>query len=103
MLRRTCAVWRLLDHLVGGREQCRRNVQTQSSRRLEINDKLDSGDLLHGQFGRLLTFEDAAHVNAGQMMAPENVRSIADETASRDVFIVRVEGGHSVAGGSTAS
>lgn len=42
----TCAVARLLDHLVGANKQIGRHCQTERVGGLEVDDKLDFGGLL---------------------------------------------------------
>jgi hypothetical protein len=53
----------LFDHLVGASEQGERHGDAE---RLQVDNQLDLGRLLHGQVGRLFAFQDAARVDAGK-------------------------------------
>jgi hypothetical protein len=53
---------RLLDYLVSEREQLWRHCNTQCLRRLEIDDKLKLGWLLHRKLGRLGAFQNAVDI-----------------------------------------
>jgi hypothetical protein len=55
----------LFDHLVGASEQGERHGDAERLRRLQVDNQLDLGRLLHRQVGRLFTFQDAARVDAG--------------------------------------
>jgi hypothetical protein len=48
----------LFDHLVGAREQRRRNVKANRLGDLEINDQFIVGGRLYREISRLLTFEN---------------------------------------------
>src|SRR5215471_6869799 len=48
-----------LDHLVGTREQHRRNFEAERPGSLQVNDELILGGMLHRQIGRLCTLQDA--------------------------------------------
>ena len=56
----------LFDHLIGAREQCGWNRDAERLRRLQVDNQLDLGRLLHRQVGRLFAFQDAARVDAGK-------------------------------------
>jgi hypothetical protein len=53
----------LFDYLVGASEQGRHG---DAERRLQVDNQLDLGRLLHRQVGRLFAFQDAARVDAGK-------------------------------------
>src|SRR5262247_2170881 len=57
-----------LDHLVGPREHRPRDSESERLRRLEVDDEIELGGLLHGQIGRLGALDDLVHVASG---APE--------------------------------
>jgi hypothetical protein len=54
----------LLDHRVGGGEQCRRNGEAERRCGLEIDDKLEFGRLFDGQVGWIGAFEDAIDITS---------------------------------------
>ena len=58
----TNLVCQLFDHLIGTREQRRRNCEVQRFRSLEVDHKLVLGRRLHGKVSGLFAFEDAIDV-----------------------------------------
>src|SRR5260370_14369434 len=69
------------DHLVGAREQRRRNFDAQRTRGRQIDDELKFGGLHHGQVGGLSALEDAASIDAKLPKCFRKVRSVAHQTA----------------------
>ena len=59
---RGCA---LLDHLVGEREQRRRDFEAERLRSLEIDHQLEFARLYHGQVGGLFASQNATDIDAG--------------------------------------
>src|SRR5215467_11115067 len=55
----------LFDHLVGEREQLRRNCEAKRLCRLEINQKLKFGGLYDWQVGRPFAFENSPDIDTG--------------------------------------
>src|SRR5258708_38566079 len=55
----------LFDHLVGQREQRRRDGQAERLRGLEIYDQLEFARLYHGQFRGLFASQNATDIDAG--------------------------------------
>src|SRR5215471_14801179 len=70
-----------LDHLIGLREQARRDGHPDRPRRRQIDDQLELGWLHDGHVGRFLAFENAAGIDATLAIAPEVTRSITHESA----------------------
>src|SRR5262245_16112810 len=56
---------RLFDHLVGAREQDRRDIETQGPCRLQVDHELELGPLLDRQIGWLCPFEDLVDEDGG--------------------------------------
>src|SRR5258708_39929902 len=56
---------RLVDHLVGSREQRWRDYEAKRSCRLQINGKFEFHRLLYRQVRRLLSFYEFSALNAG--------------------------------------
>jgi hypothetical protein len=54
------------DHLVCAGEQRRRNVEPQDSRGGQVDEEVELGRLNNWQVSRLLTAEDATHIDADQ-------------------------------------
>ena len=54
----------LFDHLVGGGKQRLRNAQAEGFGGLWVDDEIEFGRLLYGQVGRLIAFENLAHIDA---------------------------------------
>src|SRR5262249_20570340 len=54
----------LFDHLVGEREQRRRNVDAERLRRLQVDDEVEFARLHDRQFRRLFALEDTASIGA---------------------------------------
>ena len=55
----------LLDHLVGARQQKRRNFDVLRLRGLQIDDELEFVRRLHRQVGGIGALEDAMHIGCG--------------------------------------
>ena len=53
-----------LDHLIRSCQHARRNCQSDLLGCFQIDHQLDLRRLLHGQIGRLGTFQDLAHINS---------------------------------------
>src|SRR5262249_50521808 len=72
---------RLLDHLVGGAEQCGRNGEAERVCGLEIDDKLEFGRLLDGQIAGIGALKNSVDVACGAAKHITVVRSITDQAA----------------------
>src|SRR5262245_36341308 len=87
----------LFDHLVGAGEHCRRNVDAEHLRRLQVDDQLEFGCSHDWQIGGLLALEHATRVQAGLALPIEGVRSVAHQSASLDELAVGIHRRHGVA------
>jgi hypothetical protein len=63
-----CVVARLLDHVVGDCEQRRWHVDGERLGGREINDHVEFCRLRDRQVGRFLAFEDAASIDADELV-----------------------------------
>src|SRR5215475_1038722 len=86
----------LLDHFVGTSDQCVGDVDTERLRCPEIDNKLDLGDLLDGQIGRLLAFEDATGVDAGLLVCLPEIATVTQQPTAHGKFAHRVDRRHCV-------
>src|SRR5262249_51588929 len=85
-----------LDHLVGEREQCRRNLQTQRVGGVQIDDKMKLGLLQDRQGGRVLALKNPAAVDAGLPGPNGPVRSIAHQPPGFREDTIDVDRRHTV-------
>src|SRR6516165_906049 len=70
-----------LYHLVGTSEQCRRNIDAQRLRCLQVDDELEFSRHLHGHLRWFLAFEDPADIDAGLAKLVRKVRAITHQSA----------------------
>src|SRR5215467_1195741 len=82
--------WSLLDHLVGGGKQRRRDSEIENLCGLVVDDQLELGRLHHGQVRRLRALEDAPGVNAKLSIGISQVGSVADQAAGFDKLTPRI-------------
>ena len=57
----------LLDHLIRLEEERRGDREAERLGRLEVDDQLERSRPLHGQVGRLRTFQDLIHIAGGTL------------------------------------
>src|SRR5262245_65115269 len=83
------------NHLIRDREQCRRHIDTERSRGLEVDGKLKFGWLDNRQISRLLTFEYFPDVATGFYIRVGKIRPVAHQSADPDKLadgVVRWQG-----------
>jgi hypothetical protein len=69
-----------LDHLVGGREQRRRDIEAEFLGGFQVDRNLEFGWLHDRQIGRPLTLEDSAGVNSDLPTSVGKARSVTDQS-----------------------
>ena len=72
---------KLLDHLVGDREQPWREAEPECLGRVEVNHELELGSLHDRQVNGLLTFENPTDVDADLAMRIGNARAVTHQAA----------------------
>src|SRR5262245_20531429 len=85
-----------LDHLVGAAEQREGEGDAKRLGSLEVDDQFNLCDLLHGQVGRLLAFENPSGVDADRMVQVRKVASVAHQAAGRGEHAVCVNRWHPI-------
>src|SRR5215510_9324095 len=78
------------DDLVGASEQCRRHINAERFRGLEVDQQLELGRSLHRQVGRLLAFKDAVDVAGSAAELVEEIGPIGHKAAGVDEKAVPV-------------
>src|SRR3954471_22337186 len=92
-IRRTAAVAPAsLDHLVGGREQRRRQRDAQRPRGLEIDRHLEFARKRNGQVARLFTLEDAGDIDSGLTVRVWKARPVTHQPAGGDGLVGAEDG-----------
>src|SRR6266540_547653 len=86
-----------LDHLVGERQQRRRDVDGERFGGREINDHFEFCWLRDRQVGWFLAFEDAARIDASELVYVVVVRPVTDQPADIGIFAAVIDGGQRVA------
>src|SRR6516164_8065486 len=81
------------DHLVGAGEQRWRHVDGERLGGREINDHVEFCRLRDRQVGRFLAFEDAAAIDADELVYVVNARSVTDQSADLGKFAPEIDGG----------
>src|SRR5262249_4361362 len=72
---------RLLDDLVGAREQRCRHFAPECLRGLKVDNELILGRLLHRQLARLAAFQNTIHIMCGTAVLLRDIGAIAHEAA----------------------
>src|SRR5215472_2554852 len=84
------------DHLVGAREQRRRNFDAKCLRRIEVNNQLKFGRLQHRQVGGLGALKNFADIDAKLTISICAVVSVTDESACIRELTPFIDRGNSV-------
>src|SRR5207244_9412076 len=84
------------NHLVGTAEHRDRHGDAERLCRLEIDEQLNFGGLLHRQVCGLLAFEDAPGIQAGQPILLLDAGSVRHQPTGRDERAIVIDPGHSV-------
>src|SRR6266567_1348028 len=78
------------DHLVGTREQDRRDIETQGPCRLQVDHELELGPLLHRQVGWFCPFEDFVD-EAAAIAAREAMKVASSSTKMASAGHARID------------
>src|SRR5262249_29724071 len=93
-----CSNCSLFDHLVGAREQQRRNVETDRFGGGEVDDELKLGGLLDRQIAWFFTLEDTIDIGRGLPISIEHFRPIGHQPSAHCEVAERINCGQAVAG-----
>src|SRR5215470_16871618 len=92
----------LFDDFVGGGEQRRRHGQAERLGRLDVDNQLELGGLLHRQVGGFLAFKNATGVAAEQTGGYTKCATVAHEAPGRSEGSGLVDSGYRVADGQSS-
>src|SRR5262245_29592265 len=84
---------RLFDHLVGEREQRRRNRQAERLGDLQIDDEIEFNRLLDRQIGRLRSAQNPVNITSGAPELVSKVYSIGHQTSRFNIVTRAVHRG----------
>ena len=87
---------RLLDHLVGAGEQCRRDDEAERSRGFEIHGQLKFGGLHYRQVRSVLALENPASIRRRLAIGVRQVGAVTHEAAGKNIFAPSVQRSHAV-------
>src|SRR5262249_49813633 len=82
-----------LDHLIGTREQRRRDFEAEGFRGLQVDHELESRGLIDRQVGGVLALENPRDLESSAAVAVWNVVGIAHQPPRRDIYAVGVHRG----------
>src|SRR5215467_14173057 len=81
------------DHLIGNRQQGRRQVQAECFGGLQVDDELEFSRLHNRKVGWLFALEDSAGILTNLTVRPRDVGAITSQPTSLDKFAPRVSYG----------
>src|SRR6266540_4216994 len=82
----------LFDHLVGAREQRRRDFETKRTGRRQVDDKLELGGLYDREVGWLGALEDTTDITADLTMHLGQTRSVGHQPPDVRAFAHAIDG-----------
>src|SRR6266481_5156851 len=85
-----------LENLVGTAGQRQRNGDAERTGRLQVDEHLDFGRLLHWQIGRLATFKNSPGIDSDEAMCFRNVGPVAHQASGRSELAPLVDRGNRV-------
>jgi hypothetical protein len=88
----------IIRHLVRQRQQLVGDFEAERLSGPEIDHEVKFRGLLYRQVGRLLAFENAAGIDAGQAVRIGYARSVTHQTAGRDELAQDIDRGNSMLG-----
>src|SRR5580704_14499229 len=82
---------RLLDHLIRPLQERRRDREAEGLGGLEVDDELELGGLLDGKVAGFRALEDAVDVSCGSSKVVRDVRSVCEQSTSRNEVALGVD------------
>src|SRR6516164_7059651 len=89
---------RLLDHFVGGGQQCFWDGEAEGVGGLEVDDQLNFCELLYWEVGRLVAFQNASGIDASLVVSIAEAAAIAHQSAGHDELTELKNRGQRMAG-----
>jgi hypothetical protein len=79
------------DHLIGAPEQHRRQVEAKRFGGLEVDDQLEFGLLVKGEFSRISALENLRNLACGTARKDLKIGRIGHQSAEFDVLTIRID------------